>query len=56
MHVLCCETRDTTHLIKLHAAADIRKVAPIGAGISGLARAFRLRQLGIRAFNYGAGP
>jgi NADPH-dependent 2,4-dienoyl-CoA reductase/sulfur reductase-like enzyme len=55
MHVLCCETRDTTHLIKLHAVADIRKVVVIGAGITGLACALRLQQLGIRAFDYGAG-
>jgi protoporphyrinogen/coproporphyrinogen III oxidase len=34
-------------LIKLHAVWDIRKVVVIGAGISGLACAFRLRQLGI---------
>jgi oxygen-dependent protoporphyrinogen oxidase len=36
-------------LIELHAVRDIRKVVVIGAGISGLACAFRLRQLGIPA-------
>jgi protoporphyrinogen/coproporphyrinogen III oxidase len=36
-------------LIKLHAVADIRKAVVIGAGITGLACAFRLQQLGIRA-------
>ena len=36
-----------SHLIKLHAVRDIRKVVVIGAGISGLACAFRLQQLGI---------
>jgi phytoene dehydrogenase-like protein len=35
-------------LIKLHAVGDIRKAVVIGAGITGLACAFRLRQLGIR--------
>jgi hypothetical protein len=34
-------------LIKLHAVADIRKAVVIGAGITGLACAFRLQQLGI---------
>src|ERR1700719_3367083 len=35
--------------IKLHAVADIRKAVVIGSGITGLACAFRLQQLGIRA-------
>ena len=35
--------------IKLHAVRDIRKAVVIGAGITGLACAFRLQQLGIRA-------
>src|SRR6202045_2891740 len=42
-----CQTLNHGHLIKLHAVRDIRKVVVIGAGISGLACAFRLRQLGI---------
>ena len=33
--------------IKLHAVRDIRKAVVIGAGITGLACAFRLQQLGI---------
>jgi oxygen-dependent protoporphyrinogen oxidase len=41
--------------IKLHAVADIRKAVVIGAGISGLACAFRLQQLGIRALILEAG-
>jgi protoporphyrinogen/coproporphyrinogen III oxidase len=43
------KTRNQAHLIKLHAVADIRKAVVIGAGITGLACAFRLQQLGIRA-------
>src|ERR1700688_1817514 len=43
------QTRAHTHLIKLHAVADIRKAVVIGAGITGLACAIRLQQLGIRA-------
>src|SRR3984893_14797224 len=42
-----CQTPNHGHLIKLHAMRDIRKVVVIGGGISGLACAFRLRQLGI---------
>jgi oxygen-dependent protoporphyrinogen oxidase len=41
--------------IKLHAVADIRKAVVIGAGITGLACAFRLQQLGIRALILEAG-
>src|ERR1700688_1732147 len=43
------QTRAHTHLIKLHAVGDIRKAVVIGAGITGLACAFCLQQLGIRA-------
>ena len=46
---LHARTRNRAHLIKLHAVADIRKAVVIGAGITGLACAFRLQQLGIRA-------
>src|ERR1700731_3234640 len=42
-----CQTLNHGRLIKLHAVRDIRKVVVIGAGISGLACAFRLQQLGI---------
>jgi protoporphyrinogen oxidase len=44
-----CQSHNHAQLIKLHAVADIRKAAVIGAGITGLACAFRLQQLGIRA-------
>jgi oxygen-dependent protoporphyrinogen oxidase len=42
-------------LIKLHAVRDIRKAVVVGAGITGLACAFRLQQLGIRAVILEAG-
>jgi len=42
-------------LIKLHAVRDIRKAVVISAGITGLACAFRLQQLGIRVLILEAG-